>query len=52
MYIGLFTLAFQVLVGVHVKWTDILPGSIPAGILWELFQTLGVLYVVRASSRA
>jgi YihY family inner membrane protein len=46
-YIGLFLLAFQVLVAVHVRWRDLLPGAIVAGIAWELSQTLGVLYVSR-----
>ncbi len=45
LYFGLFTLAFQVLVAVHVAWRDLLPGAIAAGIAWEIFQTLGVLYV-------
>ena len=46
-YAGLFLLAFQVLVGVHVPWRDLLPGAIVASVAWELFQTLGVLYVSR-----
>jgi membrane protein len=46
-YVGLFTLAFQVLVGVHIPWRDLLPGAIAAAVAWELFQTLGVLYVSR-----
>ena len=46
-YIGLFILAFQVLVATHVEWRDLLPGAVAAGIAWELFQTLGVLYVSR-----
>jgi uncharacterized BrkB/YihY/UPF0761 family membrane protein len=46
-YVGLFTLLFQVLVAVHVPWRDLFAGSIVAGIAWELFQTLGVLYVSR-----
>ncbi len=46
-YVGLFLLAFQVLVATRVEWRDLLPGAIAAGIAWELFQTLGVLYVSR-----
>ena len=46
-YAGLFLLAFQVLVGVHIPWRDLLPGAIVASVAWELFQTLGVLYVSR-----
>ncbi len=43
--VGLFLLAFQLLVGVYVRWLDLLPGAIVAAVGWELLHMLGGLYI-------
>lgn len=43
----LFEISFQVMIARRVAWRDLLPGAIVAGILWELMQRLGSLYISR-----
>jgi YihY family inner membrane protein len=43
--VGLFLLAFQLLVGVYVRWLDLLPGAIVASVGWELLHLIGGLYI-------
>ena len=45
--IVLFTVAFQVAIGRHIVWRDLLPGAIVAGVAWEVLQRIGSLYVSR-----
>jgi YihY family inner membrane protein len=45
--IVLFAIAFQVMIARPVAWRDLMPGAIVAGVLWELMQRLGSLYVSR-----
>lgn len=43
--IGLFLVAFQILTDHSLKWRDLLPGAVVAGVTAVLLQTLGGVYV-------
>lgn len=41
----LFVCAFKLLTAIDLSWQDVLPGAVPAAILWTLLQYLGGFYV-------
>src|SRR5258706_8368146 len=43
--VGLFLLSFRVLTVEDVSWADLVPGSILAGVLWEILQLVGGYYI-------
>jgi YihY family inner membrane protein len=44
--IGLFSVSFQVLTALELRWRDVIAGGVVTGGLWELLQTFGSRYVV------
>jgi membrane protein len=48
----LFAVAYKVLTVEAVSWRDVLPGAVPAGILWSALQAVGSYYVERQVASA
>jgi YihY family inner membrane protein len=46
--LGLFLVAFRVLVAEKLTWRDVLPGAIVATVSWEALQGVGGWYVARS----
>lgn len=44
--VGLFSVSFQVLTALDLRWRDVIAGGVTTGGLWELLQTFGSRYVV------
>jgi YihY family inner membrane protein len=43
--IALFLVAFRVLTIIHIRWRDLLPGAVVAGVGWFVLQSVGGYYV-------
>ena len=43
--IGLYLLVFRMLSPKHLRWSDLLPGAIIAGLGWQILETVGVQLV-------
>lgn len=48
----LFLLVFRVLPAANLRWRDVLPGAVVAGVLWTALQSLGGIYVTHAIDNA
>jgi YihY family inner membrane protein len=44
--VALFSVSFQVLTALDLRWRDVIAGGVATGSLWELLQTFGSRYVV------
>lgn len=44
--VALFSVSFQVLTALGLRWREVIAGGVLAGALWELLQTFGSRYVV------
>ena len=49
---ALFLLAFKVLTDVSLRWRQLLPGAVVAGVIWVFLQGLGGYYVSNQLQRA
>ncbi len=45
--LALFLIVYRVLTRINLRWRDVLPGAVIAGVLWTALQALGGLYVTR-----
>lgn len=50
--VGVFTIAFRLATARPLSVTDVLPGAIVAGVIWQLLQTFGGVYIKYVVSRA
>jgi YihY family inner membrane protein len=41
--ISIFLVSFRILTSIELTWRQVLPGAVPAGLAWEVLQTLGAL---------
>ncbi len=46
LLVGLFSVAFQVLTAIELRWRDVIAGGVITGGLWVTLQTFGSRYVV------
>ncbi len=50
--VGVFVVAFRLATARSLSLTDVLPGAIVAGVIWQLLQTFGGVYIKYVVSRA
>ena len=51
-YVGVFVVAFRLATARPVSITEVLPGAVVAGLIWQLLQTFGSVYVKYVVSNA